>query len=152
MSNQKSTRKRTVLILAGILLLIVLSVFALDWKHQSRFIDGRPHDTLVYAVLSGDGTHRMEIYRNEGRALIDDSAATMFIYAINEGERYKGKDVWCLYFALGCPTVEARWINDEEIEIRNIDSNEIITTSIYTDELYSGSRLHKDTMIVRDYR
>ena len=117
-----------------IFIIIILSLF---FSHRdARFLDNRPHDRQIYSALSVDEKHRMEVYLNNGRGATVAPSSTIFVYAIGDGLKYKNKSVWCVYFSYRNTSIEAKWITDDTIEIRHTDSEKVIETSIYTDELY----------------
>lgn len=114
---------------------ILLSLFILT-ACQSNKIDGRPADKLVYSTVSPDGKHELSVYRNDGRGATVSYSSSVFISSIQDGWKWRGKDIWCLLFVYRETELKAAWVDNDTIRISCYSPTRSfsLTLYIYQDE------------------
>ena len=125
MNLQSKYVKKTIIFLGLIFafLAIVFCPYFLWKNHQSSLIDGRPAEELTYHALSPDELHSLDIYFNQGKGATVADSAVIIISSIDSGDKWNGKDKWCIYYAYRYPIVTAEWLDNKTIIVHNSDIN-----------------------------
>ena len=135
--NLKSKPHGRLGILFLCILLVTIVILPLYiWKtHQSSFIDGRPVENLIFHSVSSDGLHSLDLYYNDGKGATIADSTVIIISSIDNGDKWYGKEKWCLYYAYRYSDVTAEWMDNRSIIIHHSgkDRNEIVL-DIYQNE------------------
>ena len=111
-------------------------IYLITWiaAQPNPKIDGRPTDQLFAAIPAPDQKHIACYYISGGNTTVSDSA-TIIIKAQDDGNKWKNKDQWCIFWGYHISEeLMIKWIDCQTLQLIYPPKNKTIELMIYADE------------------